>query len=772
MIARLVAAALLSAAGAMAEDLVTPIRVGRSDAPIKVTVWAQQDYSHLASRPAISAIFRGIMEDYARTHPDVQLEISAMPALEMHKAKLLLAASAGRLPDIASVDSFWMPLFLDGGHVQPLEPYWPAADRADYMPFTIDTLSDAQGHVYGIWHGTDCRLLYYRKDLVPIPPATWDELLDVASRISREKKIAGYLYNAGRWEGSVFDHLAMFWAQGGELVDAAGRPVFGEAPHRQRMIDVLAFLRQTIERGASPLAVLSHNDYQQLTSAATAGDAAMFLGGNWQLGDLEANLPPAEFAKWDVAPIPQKTAGTHATGTGGWVWVMFARDPVRQRAAAEFLQFVESPANVGRITQATGHLPVRRSVFRDVPFFRDSPWHRKFAEMVVHGRARPAAAAYPMISQQLQIAVGAAVAGDKTPEQAVDAAWRAVQEGTARRAGHEVAAGRDWLAMAPALAALAIALLVLWPLRRGPHVAGRGPDGHRAGRVQGSLALWLLPAIALSAALIVYPMLDLARVALTDTAAFGSPHRYTLESFRSLLTGAEFYQMAAVTLVFVAASVSLQLGLGLAVAVLVDAARRRGARLTMLARAAVVSAWVIPGVLVGVLWRILLVENRSGIVNYYLSLAGIGPLPLLSSAGLAMASVIAANAWRGCAFSMILQYAGLQRIPRELHEAADLEGLRPWARLRMLILPQLAPVLALNLILITIQTLNTFDLVLPLTGGGPARRTEVISLFMYRAAFYDQETGRAAAAAVLLLALNIALAVLASRLILRPRKVA
>ena len=71
--------------------------------------------------------------------------------------------------------------------------------------------------------------------------------------------------------------------------------------------------------------------------------------------------------------------------------------------------------------------------------------------------------------------------------------------------------------------------------------------------------------------------------------------------------------------------------------------------------------------------------------------------------------------------------------------------------------------LALNLILITIQTLNTFDLILPLTGGGPARRTEVISLFMYRAAFFDFETGPAAAAAVLLLALNVGLAVSARR---------
>ena len=55
-----------------------------------------------------------------------------MPALEQHKAKLLLAAAAGRLPDIASIDSFWLPLFLEGGHLQPLNQYWPAEDRADF----------------------------------------------------------------------------------------------------------------------------------------------------------------------------------------------------------------------------------------------------------------------------------------------------------------------------------------------------------------------------------------------------------------------------------------------------------------------------------------------------------------------------------------------------------------------------------------------------------------------------------------------------------------
>jgi multiple sugar transport system permease protein len=211
--------------------------------------------------------------------------------------------------------------------------------------------------------------------------------------------------------------------------------------------------------------------------------------------------------------------------------------------------------------------------------------------------------------------------------------------------------------------------------------------------------------------------------------------------------------------------VALQLGLGLLLAVGLDSARRAGRSGTLLVRAAVVSAWVVPGVLVGVLWKILLVENRSGVANYLLSLAGQAPQPWLSAPAMALLSVIVANTWRGSAFSMILQYAALQRVPRELHEAADLEGVSALSRFRIVSWPQIRPAAALNLALITIYTLNTFDLILPLTGGGPARATEVVSLFMYRSAFMSLEAGRAAAVAVVMLAVNIALAAAALRMI-------
>jgi multiple sugar transport system substrate-binding protein len=732
------------------QDLVTPVRVGRADAPLTLQVWAQQDYSHLAARPAIAEAFTTVFGDWARAHPDIQLRLSVMPALELHKAKLQLAAAAGRLPDVASIDSFWLPLLKD--HVQPLEAHWPESDRRDFLPFTIATLSDPAGHVYGLWHETDCRVLFYRKDLVPAPPRSWEELLETASRVGREHRISGYLYNAGRWEATVFDHLAMFWAQGGELVDADGRPTFGEGPNRGAMLRLLGFLRDTIQRGASPRSVLANNDYQQLTGAAVAGDVAMFLGGNWQLKDLQAGLTPADFAKWDIAPIPQADPATRSTGTGGWVWVVFSRDPDRRRAAIDFIREVEAPAHAARISEATGHLPVRQSVYRDFPIFSQDVWYRRFGEMLVDGHARPTVPIYPTISERLQLAIGAVVSGEKPPEEALDEAWRAVNEEHARQQSSRSAvrrSGIDWLSWLP----VAIAIVVpIAALRRGA-AAGIGR--------------WLLPAVALVTVILIYPMLDLVRLSLTDATVAGTHYAYTLDSYRALLTDGAFYGMVAVTAIFVAGSVALQLAIGFAIAWLIDAGRRRRAPGTLAARMAVVSAWVIPGVLAGVLWKILLIENRSGITNYYLAQLGVGPLPLISSPTLALISVVAANVWRGCAFSMILLYAGMQRIPRELHEAADLEGVSAWQRLRWLLIPQLAPVIALNLVLITIASFNTFDLIIPLTGGGPARGTEVISLFMYRLGFFDLEAGRAAAVAVVMLLVNLSLAALAGRLILR-----
>jgi hypothetical protein len=84
---RVAALLVLIAAPVAAQDLVTPVRVGRADAPPTLTVWAQQDYSHLAARPAIANVFTSVFDDWARAHPGVQLRVSVMPALERAATK-------------------------------------------------------------------------------------------------------------------------------------------------------------------------------------------------------------------------------------------------------------------------------------------------------------------------------------------------------------------------------------------------------------------------------------------------------------------------------------------------------------------------------------------------------------------------------------------------------------------------------------------------------------------------------------------------------------
>jgi hypothetical protein len=262
---------------------------------------------------------------------------------------------------------------------------------------------------------------------------------------------------------------------------------------------------------------------------------------------------------------------------------MFAKDPARQRASAEFLQFVESRANAGRILEVTGQLPVRRSTYRDVPFFREDPWYAKFGAMVAHGRARPGVPLYPAISEQLQLAVGYAVAGDKTPAAALDDAWRAVQAEAARPRGATGArSGLDPVAVVPMASGRPGHGRSLWP-RRGaasPGLAGAGAGDDRGpGR---------LPHAG-------------PRAPVLHEHAHARPGLCLhLESYRGVLGDPAFPGMVAVTLVFLATSVTLQMGMGLAIAILLDAARRHRSGLTLTARVAVVSAWIIPGVLVGV----------------------------------------------------------------------------------------------------------------------------------------------------------------------------
>ena len=281
--------------------------------------------------------------------------------------------------------------------------------------------------------------------------------------------------------------------------------------------------------------------------------------------------------------------------------------------------------------------------------------------------------------------------------------------------------------------------------------------GRKEGLVRvffGSPLPWLLPLAAILGATFIYPIFEIARLSFTDASLVGGEYSYTLESYLSLFRSPYFANMLKVTVVFVSFSVVFQMLFGLLIALAVDRGARMGLKTSIVTRTAVLSAWAIPGVIIGIIWSILYEQSAAGILNYVLGSIGLS-VPFLSDPQVALASVTVANIWRGTAFSMILLYAGLQTLPEDVMEAARVDGANAWQRLTRVVLPLLAPILLINLIVVSIETFNTFDMVLALTGGGPGRSTEVVALSIYNQIFQQFDLGQGAATAVLLLTINL-----------------
>jgi multiple sugar transport system permease protein len=166
-------------------------------------------------------------------------------------------------------------------------------------------------------------------------------------------------------------------------------------------------------------------------------------------------------------------------------------------------------------------------------------------------------------------------------------------------------------------------------------------------------------------------------------------------------------------------------------------------------------SWAIPGVAIGIIWKILYAENASGIFNYLLSLVGVHQVAFLSDPKNALLNISIANVWRGTAQSMILLYAGLKTVSLDILEAADVDGVTGWQKIIRIIVPSMRSVIMVNILLNVINTFNTFDMIMPLTGGGPGRSTEVLVLSSYRTIFQQLDLGKGCAIAVILLLINV-----------------
>jgi raffinose/stachyose/melibiose transport system permease protein len=303
------------------------------------------------------------------------------------------------------------------------------------------------------------------------------------------------------------------------------------------------------------------------------------------------------------------------------------------------------------------------------------------------------------------------------------------------------------------------------PAEATPRVRSR-----RRSRGAGDPAIWFaLPALLVYLVVVIYPSLAGAFYAFTDWSGLGGSSFVGLDNFKKIFTDDQSFGALKNTLLLTVFIVVVQniIGLGLALGVHTKIKSKYLLRTIFFAPA------VVSPVVIAFLWKYLFNPDPHSGVNALFGFFGLSFLQhdWLGDSKLALWSVGFTVVWQYAGYSMVIFLAGLQGVPRDLEEAAALDGAGRWHRFRHVILPLIAPAVTINLMLSTIGGLKLFDQVFAITNGGPGYSTETLSTLIYKQAFVFSAYGYSTAVALVLAILVAAIAMVQLKY-LRSREVA
>lgn len=299
-----------------------------------------------------------------------------------------------------------------------------------------------------------------------------------------------------------------------------------------------------------------------------------------------------------------------------------------------------------------------------------------------------------------------------------------------------------------------------FPVVGAPRSGGREGSARRP-RVRWQPAwLFAAPSLAIILVFIVFPIGQSFWFSLHDWKIGAAEQEWLgLQNYIDLFQDQRFWNALRVTAVFALVSVVAQLVLGY----LAAAALLRDTLLTRLVRSILFFPTIVALATIGLVWRFLLDPN-IGLVGGLLAGAGLPPVGWLQDPALALPTVIFVSVWKNLGFTMIILLAGLKGVPEHLYEAARLDGAVGWQLTRHVTLPSIRPTLLFATVILTINSLQVFDLVYVMTNGGPLFSTDTLVTMMFREGFANFNLGYASAIAWVLFALIMILSAFQLRL--------
>ncbi|MCU0607118.1 MAG: ABC transporter substrate-binding protein [Candidatus Edwardsbacteria bacterium] len=362
---------------------------------------------------------QALVDAFCRRHPGITVKLLEMPesSTAQHDAYVTHLAAADQSIDIYSIDIIWTAEFANAGWLSPLGGHVDTLQLKEFLPGTVagcryrDTL-------WALPWFTDAGLLFSRADILsesgsPVPK-TWQQLETAAARLGAKHGMTGYVWQGQQYEGLVCNFLEVLWSCGGDLFDSTGRPSL-DSPEAAQAV---AIMKRMFDGNASPPGVLTYKE-EEARQLFTGGQAVFMRNWPyaWALAQ-DAAKGSAVTGRVMLSALPAPAGRGPASCLGGWNLAVsrFSKNQADAVALVEHLTSFEAQKD---FALNGGRLPTRSAVYADGEVRRAYPHFEQLYAAFRTARPRPVRPDYPALSDEIQLGLHRALAGNVTVAQAL-----------------------------------------------------------------------------------------------------------------------------------------------------------------------------------------------------------------------------------------------------------------------------------------------------------------------------------------------------------------
>jgi len=685
--------------------------------PVEITLWHQLNY---AERQALA----DQLAQFKKMYPWIEVT-SIYRETEQLRAGFQNSALGGSGPELIHGPSDQIGPFGTMEIILPLEDIFTQEEQDRLDP---QALVWYQGHLYQIADRLGNHLcLIYNKEFVPIPPETSGEMIRIGQENTVDIDGDGKIDRFGLvWNFTEPYYFAPFLSGfGGWMLDENAVPTL----NTQANINALRFVQDLRDKYKITAA---NSDYELAHNLFLEGKAAMTINGDWSFGAYEeSNI---DFGVTRIPKIDQTGLWPGPIVSPRGFSVNVNIDPEKLEPTISLLRFLLSDDAQRTMAAQTGIIPSSKDL-RDDPVVTESPVMRGSLYQLEVAKPMPIVPELRAIWDSMRPHYQSLLGGAIGPEEAA----RRMQEDSVRKIKemNEITPPSPYV---PVLYAVFAGLLIygFWKTRRSFVDLGRDM------RKRPFVYSMLLPAFIVIAAVVFYPFLYNIVLSLSNMGLrnFRNWEVVGFQNYGKVFLEPSFYTVLLKTIIWTVVNVFFHVTLGVMLALLLNRALPGRGAIRML----LILPWAVPQYITALTWRGMF-NQEYGAINLIIS--NYLHMPIVNWLGSpteAFIACILTNIWLGFPFMMIVALGGLQSIPTQLYEAADIDGASSWAKLKNITIPMLKPVMAPAIVLGMVWTFNNLNVIwLVSNAGEPADKTHILVSFVYKSAFNLYRYGYAAA---------------------------